>query len=374
MNKLARSFFLVGVVLSVTSLIGSHSARAEAIPQFTHPKPDTVSAVSKSEDVFSEIVSSPTPVKNTVDRVVSIKSFGKQGSGVLVGHVGDTYSVLTCAHVVDNLVGQQLGIVMADGTFEVTTASNVKIPSKESDLAIVTFKSTKNYPVAEIGDSSVLARKQKVYAIGFVNNELRFEPGKIVAASTHSQQDGYQIAIGQANITQGMSGGGLFDRDGKLIGISGKSVGADLSYKTRFRPVSGLAIPIDAFKQIVYNKSIPISAKSELKTSDDFFVAAGNEAAKGNYQAAVFNYTRALTIDPDLNEVYFRRGISRMVTQDWKNAEADFGRAIESNPNYIEAYVYRARVRTVLGNSQGANADISLVISLRTNISNQLYY
>ncbi len=350
------------------SLIGSHSARAEEMPQLTHPHPDPVSEISTSKDVISEIVSSPTPVRNTVDRVVSIKSFGKQGSGVLVGHVGDTYSVLTCAHVVDNLIGQQLRIVMSDGTFEVTKASNVKIPSKESDLAIVTFKSSKDYPVAEIGDSSVLARKQKVYAIGFVNNELRFEPGKIVAASTHSQQDGYQIAIGQANIIQGMSGGGLFDRDGKLIGISGKSIGADRTYDTRFRPVSGLAIPIDTFKQLVGNKSLAMSAKSELKTSDDFFIAAGNEAAKGNYQAAVFNYTRALTIDPNLDEVYFRRGISRMVTQDWTNAEADFGRAIESNPNYIEAYSYRARARTVLGNSQGASADFNSVITLRTNV------
>lgn len=75
-----------------------------------------------------------------------------------------------------------------------------------------------------------------------------------------------------------------------------------------------------------------------------------------------------MTLDPDLDEVYFRRGISRMVTQDWTNAEADFGRSIESNPNYIEAYSYRARARTVLGNSQGASADFSSVISLRMNV------
>jgi S1-C subfamily serine protease len=374
MNKLALSFFLGGVILSATSLISSHSTRAEETPLFTHINSGTVSEISTSEDVISEIASSPIPVRNIVNRVVSIKSFGKQGSGVLVGRFGNTYSVLTNAHVVDNLVGQQLRIVMSDGRVEMTKASTVKIPSKELDLAIVTFKSNKKYPIAELGDSSVLARKQKVYAIGFVKNDLRFEPGKIVAASAHPQQDGYQIAVGQANITQGMSGGGLFDCDGKLIGISGKSIGADPTYKTRFRPVSGLAIPIDTFKQIVDDKLLAMSAESKLKTSDDFFIAAGNEAAKGNYHAAISNYTRALTIDPNLDEVYFRRGISRMVTQDWKNAEADFGRAIESNPNYIEAYVYRARTRTVLGNSQGANADSSTVISLKTNIPKKLYY
>ena len=373
MNKLALPFFLVGVVLSATSLISSYSVRAEEIPQLTHTNSDTASEISTTEDVINDIASSPIPVRNTVNRVVSIKSFGKQGSGVLVRHVGDTYSVLTCAHVVDNLVGQQLRIVMSDGKFEIAKAANVKIPSNKLDLAIVTFKSRKKYPIAEIGDSSVLARTQKVYAIGFVKNELRFEPGRIVAASSHSQQDGYQIAVGQANITQGMSGGGLFDRDGKLIGISGKSIGADPTYKTRYRPVSGLAIPIDTFKQIVNDRLPTTLAESELKTSDDFFVAAGNEAAKGNYQAAVRNYTRALTIDPDLSEVYFRRGISLILTKDWKNAEADFGRSIESNPNYIEAYLYRAKVRTVLGNSQGANADFSSVVSLRINIYKSYY-
>jgi Trypsin-like peptidase domain/Tetratricopeptide repeat len=319
-----------------------------------------------------------SPTENTTDKIVFIKTQSGQGSGVIIKHVGDTYTILTAAHVVNDLKNAPLEIITPDRQEYTANASEVKIAPDALDLATITFQSQQKYPVAELGDSTTIDKGQPIFAAGFQGKSLKFYPGTVVAISHQSQDRGYGLAIGTAEILPGMSGGGLFSQTGTLIGINGKSIGtidaaSQQDRKNRVKPVSGLAIPINTFTQIASqlnvdlgnNQLVPVSSAI---TADDFFITAGNKSQKGDYQGAIADYDRVLAMNPNFEEVYFRRGIARSLLKNWQGAEADYTRAIEIEPGYSEAYLHRGNMRNILRNWRGAKADFDVAIGLRHNV------
>ncbi len=314
------------------------------------------------------------------DRIVSIETSAGQGSGVIVKHVGNTYTILTAAHVVNNLRSSPLTITTPDLQPHPIDPSQVKLADNSLDLASITFQSDRNYTVAQLGDSRPVTRGQRIFVAGFQAKSLKFAPGTIVAIGHQPHAHGYGIVLGSATILPGMSGGGLFDTAGSLIGINGRSVGTTTAnatpnrYGERVKPVSGLAIPINTFTQIASQLNVEIDSKppavaSSPPTADDFFITAQEKSQAGDYQGAIADYNRALAIDPQFKEIYFRRGLARSLTKDWQGAEADYTRAIAIDPQHPEAYLHRGSIRNALSNWQGAKSDFDIAAILNPNIS-----
>ena len=339
--------------------------------------------------VLAQQSSTPTPTiapqDFAKDRVVSIETRTGQGSGVIIKHVGNTYTILTAAHVVEDLHSSPLTITTPDRQPYTIDPSQVKLAANSLDLASITFQSDRNYTVAELGDSQTVVRGQRISVAGFQAKSLKFYPGTVVAISHQPQDRGYGIALGTATILPGMSGGGLFNAAGNLIGINGRSVGTTVNVaasrvgvasplENRVKPVSGLAIPINTFAQIASQLNVEIDPKlpvsvSSPPTADDFFITAQEKSQKGDYPGAIADYNRALVINPQFEEIYFRRGIARSLTKDWQGAEADYTRAIEINPQHPEAYLHRGSIRNALSNWQGAKSDFDIAAVLNPNIS-----
>jgi S1-C subfamily serine protease len=80
--------------------------------------------------------------------VVFIKTQSGHGSGVIIKHVGDTYTVLTAAHVVDDARSLALEIVTPDRESYDIDNDDIKIAPNKLDLATVTFRSEKNIPLS----------------------------------------------------------------------------------------------------------------------------------------------------------------------------------------------------------------------------------
>jgi S1-C subfamily serine protease/Tfp pilus assembly protein PilF len=331
----------------------------------------------------SAIASSPTV--NIIDRIVLIKTRTSQGSGAIVKHVGNTYTILTAAHVVNDLMESPVEITTPDRQQHLTSPSEVKIAPNSLDLATITFHSDREYLVAELGDTSTVTRGQQVFAAGFQGKLLKFHTGTVVAIGRQAQASGYSLAIGNADILPGMSGGGLFDREGRLIGINGKSIGTRdpktsqtdrvaSPQENRAKPVSGLAIPIDTFTQIASQLNVEIENKQSSvavtpsPTADDFFITAGQKSQKGDYRGAINDYDRVLALNPQFEEVYFRRGIARSLLKDWQGAEADYTQAIAIKPGHAQAYLHRGSIRNTLNNWQGAKSDFDIAIALDPNV------
>jgi tetratricopeptide (TPR) repeat protein len=320
-------------------------------------------------------------------RIVTIETRAGQGSGAIVRHVGNTYTILTAAHVVSDLRNSSLSVTTPDRQQYIVHPSNVKIAPNSLDLATITFQSDRDYAVAELGDSARIDRGKQVFIAGFQGKSLKFFPGTVVASSRQAQSKGYGLAFGSVDVLPGMSGGGLFTETGSLIGINGKSIGTTgylgLSDSRdpksqrptqRIKPVSGLAIPINTFTQIATQLNLDIAPTvtttgSIPLTADDLFITAQDKSEKGDYPGAIADYNRALEIDPKFLEIYFRRGIARSLTKDWPGAEADYTRAIAIDAEHPEAYLHRGSMRNIQSNWQGAKVDFNTAIYLNPNIA-----
>jgi tetratricopeptide (TPR) repeat protein/S1-C subfamily serine protease len=195
------------------------------------------------------------------------------GSGAIIAREGKTYTVLTADHVLCEKVTE--GKICADFTYTVTTSDGKTLPLDKKtiirqegvDMAIFTFESNENYPVAEIANYSP-DRESPVFVAGFPKIGDKKAGWLFSGGAVKSQEEGL-LATRQSDftITQsgasigvsslsggydmvytsitfgGMSGGPVVNAAGQVIGIHGRSEGVKGKIQLGF----SLGIPISSF-------------------------------------------------------------------------------------------------------------------------------
>ena len=157
------------------------------------------------------------------------------GSGVLVKQEGDRYSVLTNCHVIQRSGTYTLWINGNDRySVSVPDPSN-RLCHSRVDLAVLTFNSSQRYSVATLRperDLKVLLNEATVItAAGFPNpydgsgtrSDLLFNPIGGALVQTQTDAKGYEL-VHSITTLDGMSGGPIFDAQGKLIAINGRTL------------------------------------------------------------------------------------------------------------------------------------------------------
>ena len=195
--------------------------------------------------------------KKSLDSVVGITTVGVQenmffqgrvvegvGSGVVVSKEG---YILTNAHVVQDGKAEKIEVLLTNGK-----KSSAKLLWYDTtlDLAVIKTDMTGLKPV-EMGDSDKVQIGDKAIAIG---NPLGLDLQSTLTSGyisgkdrTITLQNGLQmdgLMQTDAAINSGNSGGGLFDQEGKLIGINTAKASAE---------GIGFTIPINVAKTIVDN-------------------------------------------------------------------------------------------------------------------------
>ena len=98
-----------------------------------------------------------------------------------------------------------------------------------------------------------------------------------------------------------------------------------------------------------------------------------DEYNKGNYDAALYLFNKAIALNPDNEYLYNDRGLCYVVLGDIDNAISDFSKAIELKSDFVEAYYNRGlayfgggKWKRALDNEEGnkAIADFTKVIEL----------
>ena len=189
------------------------------------------------------------------------------GTGVILSKKDSTYTVLTAAHVVE----------YSDYEYTVHTPDETKYPVQFKtvkklpgiDLAILEFRSNRNYPTAQLADSDDTVEGSPVYIAGFPdpgtateNRIFQFTSGEISSRPTKGPK-GYLMHY--TNITRvGMSGGPVLNSDGKLVGIHGL---ANTDQESGNKTGINLGIPINSFLNLSpkigfkFPKSLPQISK-----------------------------------------------------------------------------------------------------------------
>jgi Trypsin-like peptidase domain len=142
---------------------------------------------------------SPTEVSKIAKSVtVSIQTSDNRGSGSIIDRQGNTYLVLTAAHVVKK-TDRQYTIELSDGRKYPVSARQIA-PTGNIDLAIIKFQSDLTYPVVKIGDSNRAIEGSVAYVSGFplataaiTQSVYTFSDGKITANSSKPFKHGYSI-------------------------------------------------------------------------------------------------------------------------------------------------------------------------------------
>lgn len=162
------------------------------------------------------------------------------GSGVIV--TNDGY-IATNNHVVDGAT--KITVRTHDGE---EYAARLIGTDEKTDLAVIKIEAN-GLSAAEYGDSSSLVVGQPVLAIGNPLGELggTVTSGIISALDRQVQIENQSMTLLQtdASVNPGNSGGGLFDGNGKLVGIvNAKSSGSGIEGL-------GFAIPINTARDVV---------------------------------------------------------------------------------------------------------------------------
>ena len=165
----------------------------------------------------------------------------------------------------------------------------------------------------------------------------------------------------------GMSGGPVFDTNGRVIGIHGQgefgfaqtNSGDVAPIKTGFNA----AVPINSFMRqlsaaginpsdLIVDDAPPSSNPISMinsQSSEALYFRGLTYLDQGNAWEAVTNFNLALKKKPNSPEIYFNMGIARSLLVNPEepitrgpNPIKDYTRAIELNPGYADAYYNRA--------------------------------
>lgn len=218
-------------------------------------------------------------IENNRNNPNSKEGVWNPGSGVIVARQGKTYYVLTVAH---NFPQRYLdrnsvfGIRTSDRRVYVVTSVNdgrgcpltpattgvkallrfgCRLPGNRIhgiDLAMVTFESDQNYPIASLGDASQIKEGDPVYISGWPDPEKELDMttrrcrGRVAQRQRRlawgpiggmippqPQSLGYALFYTD-NTRAGMSGGPVFDQEGRLVGVHG--LGSRMKGKTQCKP------------------------------------------------------------------------------------------------------------------------------------------
>ena len=336
------------------------SIRPEILTAYQLPLPKSSPGI-ENPTYTGYIAELETKAKGFTVRIDS--SSQANGSGAIIAREGKTYTVLTADHVLCEKIAEEK--TCADYTYTLTTSDGKTLPLDRKtiirqegvDLAIFTFESNENYPVAEIANYSP-NRESPIFVAGFPKIGDKRAGWLFSGGAVKSQEEGL-LATRQSDftITQsgasirvsslsggydmvytsitfgGMSGGPVLNAAGQVIGIHGRSEGVKGKIQLGF----SLGIPISSF--------IGLQEKFRVKLSS--FVTAQPQLTAQQQQE--IDRTLVSVEIPETNasaDIWIERGNQLWRLKKDERALQAFDRAIQLNdPEYTYlAWYGKARV------------------------------
>jgi hypothetical protein len=267
---------------------------------------------------------SPSVVKV---HVIDAKGNHGVGSGIVVADS----QVATNCHVIANAQGVQIGKLG-----EAFSPTSMKADWRH-DLCILQFKFLDVKPII-LGDTKKLTYEQSVFSKSFGGNAVKpiISFGQIKALYT---LDNENIIQSSAGFAMGASGGGLFDDEGRLIGLT--------TFKSPGRYAYYYSIPVEWIKHLLrHGKDIQLTAQTELPFWDapfekrPYFMQAYDAAREAKWDRLKEIAALWLKNEPQSSEALFTDAIARFELKDYELAKKVLSDVIKKNPRHAQAQLY----------------------------------
>ena len=245
--------------------------------------------------------------------------------------------------------------VLEEYTIEGITAYDTK-----NNLVLLKIEET-GVPLP-LGDSDTVEIGETVYAIGN-RDEPRCAGAAGYLQSRYGDDRWLHIRI---HFSGAGSGSPVLNSKQEVIGVfayvAGSSVGDSRSMMgtavssnvlQEFLANAGEVIWLDEFQADPRVRAYALEARADEKLSE-----------RNKNREAIRDYNAALKLNPDLVEIYFKRGIVKLRIGQLGSAIKDFDKMIEINPEHIFAYNNRASAKGNLGNEQGLLEDLNKAIEI----------
>ncbi len=304
-------------------------------------------------------------------------------AGAIVQKNGNIYTVLTVARAVKKT---DCEIVAPDDTrYRVT---QIKSFPNNIELAVVTFTSNKNYPVAKLIDNSDrVVVGAPIYVSGLpvssaVNSSTyTFVTGEVVANPQQQQGKGYSLIYStNSHISPGHNGSPVWNDRGETIAIQGQGDTSTRlpanSSSVRVQTGYNLGITVNTFTKFATAAGIrgytPAPAAATPTPVDELIASAVQKERKGNYRGMLADLEQGIFLDSQNPVLYYSRGVAKSMLGN-KDAIEDYNFAISLKLNNARIYNNRGVAKAEFGDKKGAIADYQSAIAIDRNYAEPYY-
>jgi Trypsin-like peptidase domain/TPR repeat len=347
--------------------------------------------VALVQPVAAKSASEIESIARAVTVEIKLKQSNQVGSGIIINKKGDLYTLVTNRHVIcgasncQNISESEVYILgLFDGQKYQVKKSAIKLLGGNLDLAIIQFRSSRNYAVAKVTAPGSLKVNDAVYTAGFPleQQEFEFGEGKAIAVVNRRLQGdgGGYIIVYDAFTLPGMSDGGVFNSSGQLVAIHGygdrykentspgaafmvdRKIGINRGISVRWlvQDLTGLGIKLELDLSSIrtVRQQLPANADEYFIAGFNKWVDPGNNIAAGK-RLAIQEFTKAIQLNSKYEYAYAMRAIAYEQVQEFQKSLADYNQAIKINPKNPDLYHNRATLKLKkLNDRTGAIKDL----------------
>jgi len=290
-----------------------------------------------SHIVFLSLLSGLLPAAHAYDRQKLLSSFFSTvlvrgfkpdgnlayGSGVVVAE----NKVLTNCHVLRDT--KQAWVSQGEETFGIISTQ----ADRRHDLCLVTTQYLPVKPVT-IGSGNSLKKGQEVIAISH-SNGVPTPLTSLGEIKSLYEMDGANVIRSTAKFALGASGSGLFDGEGRLIGIN--------TLKTAGRIAYFYAMPIEwlaTLEQQPVETSLPISGQAfweEEESARPFFMQIAVPELRQDWHTLIEIAGRWVKAEPENAEAWYELGLAQENIGENAEAAKSFRQSIELDAGNSDA-------------------------------------
>lgn len=278
------------------------------------------------------------------------------GSGVVVAK---NYIVTNC-HVIANSQGIHVT------KYGVSYSPDALIADWKSDLCILKFKFLELKPVTMTNTANV-EYETDVFTKSYGGNSSK--PGSSFGTiKAKFNYNGHQIIQSSASFMLGASGGGLFNYQGELIGIT--------TFKTPGRSAFYYSMPVEIIEEMIVNgKEISVTAAPESafwdtpEENQPYFMQVVSALNKKDWSKLIIIAEDWVKSEPNADESNFHLGLANYHQNNEDDANELFKKVVSQNKKHTLSYLYLYKIAKAKNNKNEMDKYKKNIEQLDSNIN-----